>query len=308
MGGDGGVIASNRKYMRGAGTADKTGDLNRHGAQKFNAQEVMATCALTKTALHNAAGSSGIVSDLYGHLYHKEAAVQALLRRKQQNSDGYSDTTTTITIGSQVRRLTDLYDVRFHREEQRNDADPSCPISGKALTGRISAILLVPCKEGVPNVVSESALSQLSPEELEAEYGQIRRRVRLAPNPVLLEKIKERVQQEHDKDDEERRKAKKEKKKGKKSKRKRDGKDKNSTNSDKKKRIDEDNRGGECELSKSSGYNRIVKSSTSSVGKEVQSRVDSAIQQNSVLSSLFTKKGDSSKLTDKEKKDNLFAR
>ena len=82
MGGDGGVIASNRKYMRGAGTADHTGDLNRHAAQKFNAQEVMKTCALTKTPLHTSVGNT-IVTDPYGSLYHKEAAVQALLTRKQ---------------------------------------------------------------------------------------------------------------------------------------------------------------------------------------------------------------------------------
>merc|ERR1712194_5046 len=89
-------------------------------------------------------------------------------------------------------------------------------ISGKALTGSIPAILLVPGQDGLPNLVSESALSQISPEELESEYGKIRRRVRLAPDPILLGKIKERVQQEHEKDNEERRKAKKDKNKKKK--------------------------------------------------------------------------------------------
>jgi len=297
------VIASNRRFMRGAGTADKTGDLNRHAAQKFNAQEVMATCALTKTPLHTTAnGTSVIVADPYGTLYHKEAAVQALLTRKQRKGTGDSGGSAN-TIGPQVRRLADLYEVRFHREEDQKNNDPTCPISGKSITGSISAIVLVPGKEGMPNVVSESGISQLSPEELEAEYGIIRRRVRLAPNLELLKNIKEQVEQEHDKDDEDRRKAKKDKKKDKKSKRKRDGAEKRITNSDKKNRSAEK----AAETSKRRSYTN-VKSSTLSVGKEVQSRVDSAIQQNSVLSSLFTNQSALSKITEKEKNDNLFAR
>ena len=309
MGGDGGVIASNRKYMRGAGTADHTGDMNRHAAQKFNAQQVMITCSLTKTPLHATGDIGGgvIVADPYGCLYHKEAAVQALLTRKQRDSSGNSGA-LTITIGPQVRRLSDLYEVRFHREEERIDCDPTCPITGKALTGSIPAILLVPGKDGIPNVVSESALSQLSPEELQEEYGHIRRRVRLAPNPVLLEKIKQQVHEEQEKDDEERRRAKKDKKKDKKSKRKRDDKDKMTDNGDKKKRSNK-NKDDKCaEASTGSSNVRNMKSSSSSVGKHIQSRVDCAIEQNSVLSSLFTNKNASFKLSEKEKKDNLFAR
>ena len=305
MGGDGGVIASNRKYMRGAGTADHTGDLNRHAAQKFNAREVMTTCALTKTPLHTSAsgGGSTLVADPYGSLYHKEAAVQALLTRKQRDDSGKSSSTTT--IGPQVRRLADLYEVRFYREERSKSLDPTCPITGKALIGNIPAILLVPGKEGVCNVVSESALSQLSPEEFEAEYGSIRKRIRLAPNPILLEKTKEQLQLEREKEDEERRKAKKEKKKDKKSKRKRDGTEKGRSTSEKKKRSDESK--GKKNSEASTRNSSVVKSS-SSVGKQIQSRVDSAIEKSSVLSSLFTNKAAQSKISEKEKKDNLFAR
>lgn len=328
MGGDGGVIASNRKFMRGAGTANKTGDLNRHAAQKFNAQEAMTTCALTKTPLYTTGGANNsakigaiaIVADPYGRLYHKEAAVQALLKRKQQqiggDYDNDSSSTRTRTIGPQVRRLVDLYDVRFHREQDNSTTTiPTCPISGKALTGSIPAIVLVPGKDGMSNVVSESALSQLSPEELEVEYGQIIRRVRLAPDLVLLETIKEQVQQEHDKDDEER-KAKKAAKK--KSKRKRDGKDNKNESKNKNKRADENRSSSKkatnTTISSSSNgdttdsMRRKIGTSTSSVGQQVQSRVDSAIQQNSVLSSLFINKDALSKVSEKDKKDNLFAR
>jgi len=295
------VIASNRKYMRGAGTADHTGDLNRHAAQKFDAQEIMSTCALSKTPFDATTNRNNtIVADPYGTLYYKEAAVQALLTRKQNKDNGASSARTN-AIGTHVRRLTDLYEVRFHREDDHEARKPRCPISGKSLTGSIPAILLVPGQDGLSNVVSESALSQLSPEELESEYGQIRRRIRLAPNPMLLEKIKERVQREHDKDDQERRKAKKDKK----NKRKRDNADKKKTNIESKNGGNEDERGMKVSRRRSDANTNV---SSLSLGKEVQSRVDSAIQQNSVLSSIFTNKSASSKVTEKEKKDNLFAR
>mmetsp|Transcript_9890 Transcript_9890/g.23866 ORF Transcript_9890/g.23866 Transcript_9890/m.23866 type:complete len:296 (+) Transcript_9890:198-1085(+) len=295
MGGDGGVIASSRKFMRGAGTADCVGDIHKHAAHKFNAKEAMSTCALTKTPLHSTSGTTAtIVSDPYGHLYHKEAAIQALLKRKQQVANDNES-----TIGPQVRRLADLYDVRFHRDDPSDtkNTTPTCPISGKALNGSIPAVVLVPGKKGLPNVVTESTLSQLTSEELEAEFGAILKKVRLAPNPVLLEQIKGEVRREQEQEDEERRRVKMEKKKDKKnSKRKR--KEKNDRSSEKKNKIDGDSSHQHAPLPKSSN----------SFGQKVQSRVDSAIQQSSVLSSLFTNKRASSKISEKEKKDNLFAR
>jgi len=323
MGGDGGVIASSRRFMRGAGTADHTADFKRHAAEKFkfNAQEAMTTCSLTKTPLYitgtkTNTNTNEIVSDLHGHLYHKEAAVQALLKRRQrQRSDAaVGIDVSAYTIGPQVRRLNDLYDVRFFCEQNDGnksncgDNTPSCPITGKALTGSIPSILLVvPGKsDGSPNVVSESALKQLSPEELQEEYGCIERKVRLAPPPLLLESIKDQVRKEHEKDEEER-KAKKAGKK--KNKRKRDGRDNKN-----KKRSSDSNSKKNTEEIKSTGIKNIIRSnvmptsSSSSVGQEVQFRVNSAIQQNAILSSLFTNKTSSSKISEKEKKDNLFAR
>jgi hypothetical protein len=240
MGGDGGVVATNRRYMRGAGTADHTGDYYRtnHEAQlqqKFNAAEAMTTCALTKTPLfinknnssnitddtihstttttnNDASSFAMIVTDLYGTLYHKEAAVQALLRRKQRQQKDHTnnnvvDNSNREILGAHVRRLADLYDVRFHRENNIT----TCPITGKALNGNIPAIVLVPGKASTPNVVSESALHQLSNDELEEEYGPILRTVRLAPPPTVLEDIKKKVLQEHEKEEEEQRKKKAEK-------------------------------------------------------------------------------------------------
>jgi len=313
MGGDGGVIASNRKYMRGAGTADHTGDLGRHGTSKFDAREVMSTCALTKSPLLRDDGGVIVVADPYGSLYHKEAAVRALLKRKQQQQQQQEKQPNggNTAIGHQVRRLGDLYEVRFHRDGK--DKSPACPISGKALTGSISAVLLVPGKPGMPNVVGESALSMLSKEELEEEHGTIERRVRLAPNPVLLETIKKEVEEEHEKDEEERRRAKKEKKDKKQSKRKREGRDKKTgggsdKNKNKRGRNEKATTSGAGFPKKNTKPSSLSSSSSSSLGQVVQSTVDSAIEQNSVLSSLFTNKNAASKVSEKEKRDNLFAR
>ena len=81
MGGDGGVIASNRRYMRGAGTADHTGDVSRSnsGADadvvRQEAARAMRFCALSQKPLEDGAA---IVACPYGRLYLKEAALEAL--------------------------------------------------------------------------------------------------------------------------------------------------------------------------------------------------------------------------------------
>ena len=86
MGGDGGVVATNRKYMRGAGAADHTGDYQHHKQQQVDntAREIMTTCAWTKEKLKTD-DDNPIVACSYGRLYQKEAIVQALLQRKQQS-------------------------------------------------------------------------------------------------------------------------------------------------------------------------------------------------------------------------------
>lgn len=299
------MVATNRRYMRGAGTADHTGDYGRHTAQKFNACEAMSTCALTKTPLFSRKEGvdesssitnttfAKIVADPYGVLYHKEAAVQALLRRKQHQQNSC---TTNGVLGMQVRRLADLYDVRFYRENHTS----ICPITGKALTGSIPAILLVPGKDDTPNVVSESALKQLSAEELEDEHGPILKRVRLAPPPAILDEIKKQLEAEQEQEEMGRRAKKAEK--ATKKKRKRTGDQELGIKDDvvKEKKSSFQKRKHGSNLQKTA-------TATPGFGGAVQVRVATAIQQNSVLSSIFTNK-DAKKVSEKEKKDNLFAR
>lgn len=223
MGGDGGVIASNRKYMRGAGTADHTGDASRNASDKESEkevmQELMALCYLTKQPLvfqHNS-----IVVDPYGRLYNKEAAVEALLRR----SGGASGD----ELGSHVRGLKDLKTLNFELVSSK----PTCPITSVELNGVNTAVLISQKKEGV-NVLSERAIKEMGKEALQEEYGDLTDLIRLAPPPSLLKEVQERVKEQHEKE-----KLAKQEKKGKKNKRK-----KGHEIEDKKKKIKAQKSGG----------------------------------------------------------------
>ena len=105
MGGDGGVVATNQRYMRGAGSPDHTANSSRASAldvaeaEKEWLQQGMRMCAITGQSFDftppddRADGdtnsgskaraqnfqSTGIVVCPYGRLYSSEAAVQALL-------------------------------------------------------------------------------------------------------------------------------------------------------------------------------------------------------------------------------------
>lgn len=271
MGGDGGVVAVNRRYMRGAGTADHTGDYQRNtDNHEHNALEAMTNCALTKAPLFpttNKKSTGPIVACKFGRLYHKEAAVEALLSRRQESSNNAS---TKTLLGDHILKLSDLYNVRFHQEQDKGTASAVCPITGKALKGIIPAILLVPGKPDTPNVLSESALQQLPKEELELEYGPIKQQIRLAPPPQLLKEI-----QEKELDKRLQKKLKKKKKR------------KNLEGEEKK--SDE------------------KRSKVDTTNPKTKNRVETTIQSNQVLSSLFTTTNKSKK-TDKEQRDSLFAR
>ncbi|KAL3944742.1 MAG: hypothetical protein SGBAC_001161 [Bacillariaceae sp.] len=276
MGGDGGVVAVNRRYMRGAGTADHTGDYAKAGEQKeHNALEAMTTCHLTKLPLFPKGGP--IVACAFGRLYQKEAAVEAMLTRASSNAAA-----STSVLGDHIRKLSDLHEVRFHQDNSNSSnvkkgiVNLTCPITGKALQGIIPAILLVPGKAGTPNVISESAFDQLPMEELSLEYGPIKQKIRLAPPLELLKQIQEEELQ--------RRLEKKNKK-------------------IKKKRKQE---GDSTSIVEKKSRSKKAQSK-STIGTATKSRVDSAIESSQALSSLFTSTNPSKK-TDKERKDGLFAR
>ena len=276
MGGDGGVIASNRRYMRGAGTVDHTGDSQRSRGEKQvsdreDALERMTTCALTKAPLQF--GGQTIVACPYGRLYHKEAAVEALLRRKQ--AEGQDE------LGSHIRGLKDLHEARFCLTKKADGRQvPSCPVTGQEFNGQHPVILLVPGNPETYNVVSQRAFKEMGQEALKTEYGPFQDEIRLAPPASELDEIMELLEAKRKKKDKSKKSSKKEKK-----------------------RIstaeDHNNK------SKSSSIRpaKIQKSGAADVARE---RVKGAVQSNEVLSSLFST--NDRKVSEKERNDNLFAR
>ena len=297
MGGDGGVVASNRKYMRGAGTADHTANSAKNATldPALEREELVAqmhTCAVSGQPLQLGSNDNlSIVVCPYGRLYYKEAAVEALLQRKQKDDHRISH----------IRGLKDLHPVRFHFVE----SIPFCPITAVELNGQVAAYVLVPGRVGnsggdessTPNVVSERAFKQLGEEALVEEYGPMEQKIRLIPPGVVLKKIKEEWQAKME--------AEKSKKKSKSAlkKRKRELETTVATNNDKKEkdaRIKYNCTG----TSTSSGKQTRTEAAVARVSAAVQT--SSNRNTDSVLSSLFTTAD--AKISDKDKKDNLFAR
>lgn len=195
--------------MRGAGTADHTGDNNGKGAtvidpavEREELRRTMTTCALTGQPLRWE--TEAIVVCPHGRLYHKEAAVQALLQRKQQQQQQQQEGGVDgLLLGTHVRGLKDLHDVRFAFASNSSDGDndndkdavviPTCPVRGTELTGQIPAVVLVPGSAAVPNVVSERALTEFKNDVLQ-EYGPAKKIIKLAPTAAQLKEIIEKQQ------------------------------------------------------------------------------------------------------------------
>jgi Rtf2 RING-finger len=197
MGGDGGVIAAKRQYMRGAGTADHTGDAGHVDkvdpqVQKEQQMRDFRSCAISNVPFDYVAP---IVACPFGRLYDKEKTIQGLLDKDERLAH--------------VRGLKDLTDVRFHLSA--DGGAPSCPITEKELNGVIPTFVLIPGNSNQPNVVSERGLSM---KELLEDYGPVERTLRLLPPPEDLDTIKETW---NNKVSEKKRKREKEKRKQKKS-------------------------------------------------------------------------------------------
>ena len=192
MGGDGGVIASNRRFMRGAGTADQTADASRNRGEQTSEKdivvELMTLCYLTKAPLNFV--DNLIVSDPYGRLYHKEAVVEALLRRKKKSKD--SD-----ELGEHIRGLKDLHPVHFELSASNT---PICPISSVELNGINPAFLVPSRKDGGVNVISDRAIKELGKEALKEDYGDLDDLIRLAPPPSMMEAIMTKTRIQHEKE------------------------------------------------------------------------------------------------------------
>jgi hypothetical protein len=277
MGGDGGVIASNRKYMRGAGTANHTADgasskQQQEASAKEVQQELMSVCYLTKAPLNFK--KQQIVADPYGRLYNKEAAVEALLRRKTSSDEVVNE------LGSHIRGLKDLVTLNVELSSSNdNDAIPICPVTSVELNGVNPAVLLPHVKDGGVNVLAERSIKEMGKEALREEYGDLDHVIRLAPPPRMMEEIIKKVQEQHD--------LEKAAKLAKKKKRNKSGDDDEEARKKKKKKL------------------QAVNKKSSTVTDAARQRMKSAVESNHVLSSLFATKKN---ISEKERGDSLFAR
>lgn len=307
MGGDGGVIASDRRFMRGAGSADHTGDSKRASAaeiaeaEKESQIQTMQTCAISGSRLDY----NDVVACPLGKLYEREAAVQALLKRietKEGANFGGKQISPT-DLGWQVRGLKDLYPVRFRLIKKRVKNEevniPICPITAAELNGLQPAYLVVKTKkknkkdkasniedEG-PNVLSDKAIKEMGIEALQDEYGPFEKNdlIRIAPPTKMMDEIKSKLK--------EKREVEKAVKSSKKKKRKKD----TGENSERTKQILP-----EPSPKKLKAVPFIKEAKTVN---DVRSNVAAAVAKSTVLSCLFS--NGESDLTEKEKKDKLFS-
>jgi hypothetical protein len=167
MGGDGGVIAVNRKYMRGVSTSiiAQSGKGSMTGVQrdpKEVKEERMRTCHVSGNALNKEA-SSVVACDL-GLLYDREEIVGFLLRR----ATGEVEDLDADEALPHIRSLKDLHPVDF---------GTPCPVTGtETSNGGSAAFLLVvekakkkSKKEKESAVASASAAAAAAAEEGEEE-------------------------------------------------------------------------------------------------------------------------------------------
>lgn len=324
MGGDGGVIASDRRYMRGAGSATHTGDSLRPSAsskaeaEKNSQLQVMSTCAITGSPINYR--TTRIVACPLGRLYGHEAAVKALLRRLGDGRDNNSlvvrgeayqtsSSSSNGDLGYYIRGLKDLHTVRFQLSTKvgKNDEKidvPICPVTSVELNGVQPAFLIVKIKkkknkrkerdqmskdekemiEG-PNVLSDKAIRELGFDSLQEEYGPFHK-----DDLIRLAPPHKMIKEINLKLDEKRLfeqsiKTKKKKRKA-------------APNSKNNRLICDD---VSSKLSKGQ-TNNARKFTTVN---DVRTNVAAAVTKNPVLSTLFT--NSQSGLSEKVKKDNLFA-
>ena len=107
-----------------------------------------------------------IVSDCLGNLYSKDGVVEFLVAAQSDASDR-SKTFSNDDIGSRVKSLRDIVEVKFQVEADegkgRFKACPLklvCPITNKTLGPGVKAVYLVPCG----HAFQESAVKEMSGE------------------------------------------------------------------------------------------------------------------------------------------------
>lgn len=289
--------------MRHTGSASNTGDSYRASSnelaesERLRVTQTMRMCALTGEDFCTDISSSRtpIVACPYGRLYAREAALEALLRRKATYTN-MEETYKLPELGWHISGWKDLHPVRFQTKLNQDGTRVNCcPVTGMELTGSQVVYLIVKTNgtadsETAPNVVSERAIHSLGQKALQLEYGPFKEdhMIRLAPSSLELTKMQERWEVR-------RRQKRKISKKFKKS--------KHAVSTQKGE--DESVATSQWSLHMTVNHEGIANGSAVDIARK---NIDEALTKSGVLAKLFVDKERLKTVTEKEKKDNLFVR
>jgi hypothetical protein len=154
MGGDGGVMANQRKFIRGC---EKDSDIDDKKNIKEEQRLRSSTCAQSSQPL-----SSHIVIDELGNLYNKDILIQSLISK------------TLVSSCNHIRGLKDIKDAIFtYNNDDNNDDKRSntnrfiCPVTRVEFNGSLPFVLIW----STGYVLSDKAIREVGIESLQSEYG-----------------------------------------------------------------------------------------------------------------------------------------
>jgi len=179
MGGDGGVIAVNRSFLRQCGDGFLN-EADRGGVDERERKQLRTkVCAVSNEAL-----KEPIVACELGYLYNKDALLTALLNK------------TLNPTFSHVRGMKDIIETKFTknteaREQGEDTTQFMCPVTMIEFTGRYSFSVIR--KTGW--VLSDKAINEVGIESLQVEYGPFSSDdiIRLAPDSEQLNAMREKL-------------------------------------------------------------------------------------------------------------------
>ncbi|CAM9225968.1 unnamed protein product [Chrysoparadoxa australica] len=203
MGGDGGVVAVNRRYMRQcAGDGFLGSDVPPDAVSKQQITEMRTkVCAMSMQPL-----SKPIVACELGLLYNKDVVLEALLE------------CTVNPAFAHIKGMKDVFEAklepnRAHGESKDGStAEFACPVTQQEMNGKQPFVII----RTTGKVLSEKAIREVGLEGLQAEYGPFAESdiIKLAPSPDELQVNKQRLEERK----QQRKRAKRDKGKGKKAK------------------------------------------------------------------------------------------
>eukprot|EP01035_Chromulina_nebulosa_P024129 gene24129-31352_t len=196
MGGDGGVIANQRKYLRSCAEAKTT---EAEVVERDALIERTKFCSFSSQPL-----TEPIVACQLGLLYNKEALLNALIDKSlhDNNTNINTNTNTTNNNFNHIRGLRDVKDLKLTvnlNYSTSNDASMYiCPITREEFNGLHSFVVIW----STGFVISEKALKEMGIGGLQADFGPFTSEdvVKLLPTsdevPIILKKLNDNRENE----------------------------------------------------------------------------------------------------------------